>query len=320
MKKTLKIMAATLALLMSVGVAHATGIAVVNDGTGTYDVSTFDWNVGNALAYQAIPLTTGSAFTLYYQAALAGYNDINGDSITGTGLNTAYELTIVAAFGEKASVSNGGLTANFSFDATNPNNYLYVYKDTTKDANSLNGTGYTDGDLILRANISALTSSNFNVTLLPSGAPSTGNLDAFGTDNWAGQQTVKGSGATDLTAIIDWYDPTFFENNIIDQNILVSLFFNTSNVLPYNQTNPSKNFNLWNGVDFENPAFNPYGIVGTLGAINGLGTPGQTGGFYNMLFQADANQSFGSVPEPSTMLLTGLGLVLAGCLRRRARK
>jgi len=71
---------------------------------------------------------------------------------------------------------------------------------------------------------------------------------------------------------------------------------------------------VWKGDGFFNAQITTFG---TLGTVNGSAIDGSG----KILFQSDASTSFvvQPVPEPSTFVLSGLGLLIAGGLLRRRR-
>lgn len=293
-------------LAAGISAADASTIDVTVPNYGTIQVATLDWNPGNALAKGAIPLSDGQTFDLYFQASLGNLIGTNGTQIPVPGLGTQFEVTVIGGFSEKVvNVSTGGgmSTATFTRDySPNTLNFFQIYFDETVDANNLAGTGFNDGTLVASGYVSQ---ANGGFTVYGLNSQTFGNLDQFGNNDWPNTYTLSGAGGTNAMVHLDNIDSAMQSYFSFGGNTYLQfdLAFNTSNILPYLQVDPSKQFTDENGN-----LFSP-----SVGTVNGLSGP-------DMLFQADANSS-AVVPEPSTIALVGAGLLGMGLFaRRRAKK
>lgn len=299
MKLSTKVLAVTAMLGLAATSVQADTVGV-SGVTGS--VAALDWNPGNALAKGGIPLVTGTPFTLYYQASLGNFLGTNGLPIlANSGLNSSYEVTLIGAFGEKPTVFGlGGTSSTFALDPLTPNFFkMYV---SAVNSNNLAGTGFNDGSLVMAGHVTSAFGSFSVNTTDPLGPVSP--LDQFGTNDWAGTSSVSGAGGTSAKVQVDAYNQDLAFFSTPPSTFLVDMLFNTSNILPFIQVDPSRLFTNAAGA-----AFAP-----TVGAINGITGP-------DMLFQADANSSPVVTPEPSTMALLGAGLFgLSVFARRRSKK
>jgi len=321
----------------------------VGGANGDAVIGAFDWSAGSTLSDGAIPAGEGDDFDVYSHGSLIGFLDGAGDPAgSPTGLNvasTGFEITFISGFSETVDsvtrdaavlqTDNGGngtdvytfdQTATLSDATTQSVNFFKVYYDDLSDgsgvkSSSLSGLGYGDGDLILSANVSTV-SGNFTTSFTFIDVDNSGTFTAGDTltgfvlldqsgngDNWGGQLSVEGEGATTLEADVFFQDNNFFKDDI--SSLIADLFFNTSNVLPFEETNPSKSFDDGSGgvLSLDNGLLN----VGGLAGVNGVSGP-------DILFQTDANNAFAktvTVPEPGSMLLLGMGLFTLGLTRRR---
>ena len=264
-------------------------------GQGAYSVGSFDFLQGNSLSEDVLLGGVGHEWTLYYQASLGSLVNPSGNVITGTGLNSSYQITAVAAITVRTTgLDLSGLT--FERAANPTTNFMRLYYDTNLNSNALTGAGYNDGTLILDSLAETDMAGFFFFTTANAGA-----LDQFNVNNWAGVNTRGGIGSFSVGADITYANSDFFQVNNPNESFDL-LFANTSEIVPFRQTDPSQQF--WDGSGF---------VATNIGSFNGVTGP-------DVLVQADANASFSVVPEASSFIMGGLGASLLAAIGFKRRK
>jgi hypothetical protein len=284
---------AALSLLFSgVGFAATEAFEFDPDGGGpgaSIIVQSFDWLPGSALSVGSVPVPVTPAVapsTTLAHASLGNFLNASNLAILGTGLNSAYEMTMTLSIPQIGTSSGNG--AFFTFDSTGSPNFFEVYWDPSRDANVLAGTGYNNGSLILSGIVTS-ASSNF---LLTNSTPT--NLDNYLGDNYPAIDTVSGVGGGQISVQVLFADPAFFPSQLPE-----TLLFNTSQITPYNQVDPSAMFTASAGGGA--PATAP-----AIGPINGLSGP-------DFQMQADSNMAITLQPiVTGACRMTGGGVTADG--------
>jgi hypothetical protein len=272
------------------------------DGAGNspkINLNAFQFGAGNSLFTSAIPFTVGNNFQLLFQAQLNSIVTNTGTQITPVGLNATgftggvapYEITIVGSVTETVTnVNQTPARVVYKLAATQvANSFIEVYFDASQNANPLQGTGYNDGQLILRgtplppsADVGTFTTTNPT----PSPAPS---FDNFSTNDYAtagpGNTNVTsntGVGATRLDVRVTFVDTAFFvaagggdAGRQVQVGDIVS--FDISHAAPFDKVDPSHKFvgvaNSGTGPG-PTPAVTP--IIGSNNGTSGFDMQAQT--------------------------------------------
>jgi len=301
----------TAAALLAVLALPARADLITFDPTGTAGatgnisgVALFDWAPGSALAVNVnSPTGISGAFTTYFQANLGTVQAPDTSALFTNGGGGNY-FTAVAGFGETVATCNnvGGFCTNatFNFDASNPTNFFDIFA-VGGTANNLTGAGFTGTSILSGVIVPTDFSSNF---ALSSTTPSPLDQSPLPSATWNGVNTVSGTGASSITVMVTFADSNYFPDLTAGSLITFSAF-NTSQILPFKQVNPSHCMSD-GSTDCAIPS-----LVGLFNGAPGSGP--------DVLFQADANQSFtvARVPEPGTLALIGLGVLVTGVLRKR---
>ena len=300
----------TAAALFPVLALPARADLITFDPTGTpgsggniSNVALFDWVPGSALAVNANSATgLNGSFTTYFQANLGTVQAADTSALFTNGGGGNF-FTAVAGFGETVTSCNnvGGFCTNatFGFDSSNTTNFFDIFK-VGGTANNLTGAGFTGTSILSGQVVASGFSSNF---ALSDTTPSPLDQSPNG-NQWPNTSTVSGTGASDITIRVTSVDANYFPDLTVGSLITFSAF-NTSQILPFKQVDPSQCMS--NGsADCQ--------IASNVGSFNGAPGSGP-----DILFQADANQSFtrATVPEPGTLALIGIGVLGLGVLRKR---
>jgi hypothetical protein len=235
------------------------GPLVIKLPDGTFNITGFDPGPGNllvtGLAQNGGNLFVGEVLDSYFQANMSAILGTNGLPVPGnTGLNSTYELTVVAHFTEvvtSLTPTNGGLgaIATFGLNPGQTNPFFEIWEhDLSTPADNFNGTGFAVGTKILSGVINKISTSNFAVNNLTVTVPIDNPFDAGGTPAgqayWnANTTTVQGAGNNNVTlgtleagSVV--LNPTFFPNN----QVITTYTLRPGTGLEFQNVDPSKQF------------------------------------------------------------------------------
>jgi len=308
MKRVLEYFAKSLAVsAIAVSVATAsTTIKFDPNGAGSgIDVGSFDWLYGNAVNVGGNPangLVVGSKFVILSQAKLNSFVAPDSSIIP---VPAGKEFTFVYSIPVVVTAVNGPNSPNYRLDTSAPpdQNFLELWvKDTLPLANDLAGTGFNVTKRILWGNVTNVVTGLLTAQLgaCPSGQAQL--FDQFHADDYGGKLTVCAGGSTQFAADIITLDADYFPGFTQAQIDQLVTFFNSSNIAPFHQADPSQKFVSDDAGAAGTPSPAP-DVIPNLGNVNGgINTSGPTLDFQN---QADANQAFQPGTEvPGTCRVT----------------
>lgn len=300
---SLALVAQLVALVSLTHPAAADNITFDPDGAGAnpaQQISGFDFAPGNALARGAVPFTVGSTFQLYQQMTLSALLNTSGNPVVPAGLNTSFELTVVASITYTiTSVSAMGSTMTVTAAAAPVQaaaSFLEIYYSAA-NSNALPGVGYNDGTLILSGRPTSFGSVTFVEQRNANGSSQLTNFDQFGTNNYPGVMTITAAGSGFGVADVLARNPAFFISEV--QSMRLDTAFET----PFDATDPSASF-----------AAGASAVSPNRGSINGS----QIGGGQDFQLQTDGTATF-VIPEPSSAVLLSLALLAGAAVTFRRR-
>ena len=253
-----------------------------------------------------VPAGTILDFKSYFQVSVGSIRTETGLVPVSNG-----EITMVGGFTQRVKPDTQLLAGSFGFVDDNQTEFVEIYYDSTPDVDATAGTGFNNGQLILRADILAFDHSTFvvpgdvnnlpNLPIVP--------LDSFNDDGnqYPNTVSVVGSGeTTGIELLVTYADTQFFASGFGGSFEVSDAFFGS----PFDETNPSNAFaTVANPGLGDGPAPTVFDIDANLpigvGPVNGA--TGQ-----DIIFQVKPFLTF-NVPEPSTAaLLFGFGLAWVG--------
>ncbi|HEX8078155.1 MAG TPA: CSLREA domain-containing protein, partial [Chthoniobacterales bacterium] len=265
-KKLASFIVATAAALRAVAAADV--ITFDPDGAASANpsiqITGFNFSPGNVLAKNVIPYSVGNVFQFFQQMSVASVRDPAGNPVTPTGLNSAFELTVVSSvtYVITSSSTSGSVATVTAAPAPvqASNSFVEVWYDPSPDANPLTGNGYNDGQRILLANPGSTGDLLFVDQRNANGTPQIGAFDQFGVDNYPGVTTIRASGNASVKASVASRDPAFFSQPLGKIALATSALD-----VPFTLTNPSNVFASAAGA--------ARSVVANHGSVNGSSGP-----------------------------------------------
>jgi hypothetical protein len=295
MKRLMRCIAKTL-LIGGIGISAAavasTTIKIDPNGAGNgVDVGSLDWLYGNAINFGGNPpngLVAGSKMVILSQARLNSFVAPDSSIIP---VPAGKEFTFVYGIPVVVTSVNGPNSPVFMLDTTAPpdENFLELWvKDTVPLSDDLAGTGFNVTKRILWGHITNVVTGTLTAqsASCPGGVPQ--QFDQFHTNDYPGVLTVCAGGSTQFNADIITLDADYFPGFTQAQIDQLVTFFNSSNIAPFHQADPSKMFVSQDAGSAGTPSPAP-DVSPKLGTVNGAIQTADTLDFQN---QADANQAF----------------------------